>query len=260
MSYLQFRISDYVFRPTWLGTLITLICIPVFIHLGQWQYGKAQQKQALQTLKDSYSMENRVALPQAIVDPEEWRYRQVKTEGAYQAQYQILLDNQVENGRAGYHVITPLQIKGTDRFVLVDRGWLPAMANHSELPEFVTPDGQQEVTGHVWVPSKNYYTLEKPAQMQQTQWQVLWQNLDMNRYATAVPFEVLPVVIRLDAESKAGGFSRNWPLPAPPDRITTHIGYAYQWFGFAIASFIIYIVVSFKRINRRESSSNAHTK
>lgn len=260
MSYLQFRISDYVFRPTWLGTLITLICIPVFINLGQWQYQKAEQKQALQDLRDSYSVDTRVQLPHAIADREEWRYRQVKVEGAYETRYQILLDNQVDHGRVGYHVITPLRINNTNRYVLVDRGWIPAMANHSELPEFGTPAGEQEVAGHVWIPSEKYYSLEKPEQLQQTQWQALWQNMDMKRYAAAVPFEVLPVIIRLDADSKAGGFSRNWPPLAPPDRIATNIGYAYQWFGFAIASFVIYIVVSFKRINRRESGSNANTK
>lgn len=260
MSYLQFRISDYVFRPTWLGTLITLICIPVFIQLGQWQYHKAEKKQALQELRDSYSTDNQVSLPHTIANQEEWRYRQVKVEGAYKTQYQILLDNQVENERVGYHVITPLQINNTNRYVLVDRGWLPAQASHSELPEFNTPDGQHEITGHVWIPSEKYYSLEKPEQHQQSQWQTVWQNMDMKRYAAAVPFEVLPVIIRLDADSKAGGFSRNWPSLAPPDRIATHIGYAYQWFGFAFAAFIIYIVVSFKRINRKESSSYANTR
>lgn len=258
MSYLQFRISDYVFRPTWLGTLITLICIPVFINLGQWQYDKAQQKQTLQTLRDSYSADHPVQLPLVITDQEEWRYQQVKVEGTYKTQYQILLDNQVENERVGYHVITPLQIADTDRYVLVDRGWVPAKANHSDLPEITTPAGLQQVAGHIWIPSEKYYSLEKPEQRQQSEWQTIWQNIDMKRYTAAVPFEVLPVVIRLDAASKAGGFSRNWPPPA--DRINTHIGYAYQWFGFAAAALIIYIVVSFRRKNVKESTTNANTK
>src|SRR5690606_17662788 len=167
MSYLQFRISDYVFRPTWLGTLITLVCIPVFIHLGQWQYGKAEQKQALQALKDSHAVESRVSLPQEITDPEEWRYRQVRLRGVYDTRHQILLDNQVENGRVGFHVITPLQISDTNRYVLVDRGWIPARASHSELPEISTPEGDQEVTGYIWIPSEKYYSLEKPEQLLQ---------------------------------------------------------------------------------------------
>jgi surfeit locus 1 family protein len=251
MSYLQFRISKYIFRPTWLGTLITLICIPVFISLGQWQYQKAATKQAFQSQLDSYRLETPVALPQKVDEPESWRYRRVAVSGEYEARHQILLDNQIENGRAGYHVITPLKIHGSEQYVLVDRGWIPAEANHSDIPSVSTPAGEQQIVGHVWVPSTKYYSLEKPEDQVNSAWQILWQNMDMKRYATAVPFYVSPLVIRLDPESNAGGFSRNWPAPA--ERIETHIGYAYQWFGFAVAAFIIYIVVSFRKSDKTKA-------
>ena len=42
-----------------------------------------------------------------------------------------------------------------------------------------------------------------------------------------------------------GGFVRNWIRP--DDRIATHLGYAYQWFGFAFAAFAIYLFVGFRR-------------
>lgn len=258
MSDLQFRISDYVFRPTWLGTLITLVCIPVFIALGQWQYHKAEQKQTLQTLQDSQLHAKPVHLPQKVEEPDAWRYRQVSVSGQYEPRYQILLDNQVENTRAGYHVITPLKIEGRDQYVLVDRGWIPAAANHSDLPQIDTPTGDQQVVGQVWIPSKKYYSLEKPEEKNNPQWQVLWQNMDMQRYAEAVPFPVSPLVIRLDPDSNAGGFSRNWPAPA--ERITTHIGYAYQWFGFAVAAFIIYLVVSVRKRDRNGNQRHANAK
>ena len=258
MSYLQFRISEYVFRPTWLGTAITLVCIPVFISLGQWQYQKAEVKQTFQSQLDGYRHETPVQLPQKVDEPEAWRYRQVMVTGVYEPRYQILLDNQVENGRVGYHVITPAKIVGTDQYVLVDRGWIPAEANHSDIPSVSTPADEQKIVGHVWVPSTKYYSLEKPEDRLGSGWQTLWQNMDMKRYAAAVPFPVSPLVIRLDPESGAGGFSRNWPAPA--ERIETHIGYAYQWFGFAVAAFIIYIVVSFRKSERNESDRNANAK
>lgn len=251
MSYLQFRIMDYVFRPTWLGTLITLVCIPVFIALGQWQYQKAEAKQAFQSQLDHYSHETPVQLPQRVDNPDAWRYRQVKVTGVYEPRYQILLDNQVENGRVGYHVITPLKIDGADLYVLVDRGWIPAEVNHRDMPDVSTPAGGQQIVGHVWVPSTKYYSLEKPEDQLSSGWQTLWQNMDMKRYTAAVHFAISPLVIRLAPESRAGGFSRIWPAPA--ERIETHIGYAYQWFGFAVAAFIIYLVVSFRKSDRKES-------
>lgn len=251
MSYLQFRISHYVFRPTWLGTVITLVCIPVFISLGQWQYQKAEAKQAFQSQLDNYKHETPVQLPHKVDDLEAWRYRQIKVTGVYEPRYQILLDNQVENGRAGYHVITPLKIEDTEQYVLVNRGWIPAEANHSHMPSVSTPVGEQQILGQVWIPATKYYSLENPVDQVSAEWKILWQNMDMKRYAAVVPFSVSPLLIRLDPESGAGGFSRNWPAPA--ERLETHIGYAYQWFGFAVAAFIIYIVVSFRKSDRKES-------
>jgi len=75
----------------------------------------------------------------------------------------------------------------------------------------------------------------------------VWQHMDMERYQKSVPITVLPVVIKLDAKSNAGGFVRNWQIPA--SRIATNIGYAYQWFGFAFASIMIYLFTSIKKVS-----------
>ena len=61
------------------------------------------------------------------------------------------------------------------------------------------------------------------------------------------------MVVRLDPESEAGGYSRQWPRPA--ERITTHIGYAYQWFGFAVAAVLIWVFVSFRRQGNEQDAN-----
>lgn len=247
MSILQFRFSDYRFKPSWLGTLITICCIPLFIKFGWWQYSKAEKKQALQDSYQQYANAAPSKLPQVIENPEAWRYRPVEVQGEYLPRYQIFLDNQVEGEVAGYHVITPVQIENSPQVILVDRGWIPATDNHADLPKVETPSGKQAFIGKVWIPSSKFYTLEAKGADSKV-WQPLWQNMDMVRYQASVPMQVLPVVLRLDADSPAGGFVRNWVMPA--DRITTHIGYAYQWFGFAVAAFMIYLYVSIKKIKR----------
>lgn len=246
MSYLQFRLSEYRFRPSLVGTLLMLVCIPLFIKFGFWQYNKAEQKQLLQDMYDQALVAEPIDMPLAFSDVDSWRYRQVKTTGTYQTEHQILLDNQVEQERAGYHVITPLQLGQSGKYVLVNRGWVAANPDKSILPELETPSGEQEIVGHLWLPSTKFYSLEQPTEVvKEAQWQTVWQNMDMQRYQQSVPFEVLPLAIRLDAKSNAGGYSRIWPRPA--ERITTHIGYAYQWFGFAVAALLIWIFTAFKR-------------
>ena len=231
------------FKPTWVGTLVTICLIPLFIKLGMWQHNKADQKMALQAQYDASSSHLAEAIPNDLSHPEELRYKQIEVTGEYVKQYQILLDNQVEGETAGYHVITPLKIAGKDVLVLVDRGWVVASDNHTDFPQIDVPAGLQKVLGQVWVPSKKFYTLS-PEQAVNGRWQTLWQNMDMAAYAKAVPMKVLPLVIRMAPENQ-GGFVRHWIRP--DDRIATHIGYAYQWFGFAFTTFAIYVFVGFRR-------------
>lgn len=238
---------NYQFRPSLFGFVIVACCVVVFCKLGAWQYHKAEQKIALQAKLEQGLAHEPIDLPNEVnANVENLRYKRFKFTGTYQTQFQIFLDNQVSNEKAGYHVITPVKIKDSNRYVLVDRGWVAALANHSQLPIVATPQTEFNFSGHVWVPSSKFFTLAKPeAVVEKSSWNAVWQNMDMQSYMKATQLNMLPFVIRLDANVDAAGFARDWPLPN--ERITTHIGYAYQWYGFAVAAALIYLVVSFKR-------------
>ena len=99
------------------------------------------------------------------------------------------------------------------------------------------------MTGQVWVPSKKIFTLEnKETANKKSSIATVWQHMDIDLYRRTAPFEVSEMAIKLDKNSDAGGFVRNWQVPA--ERIATHIGYAYQWFGFALATLLIYLYMS----------------
>ena len=234
----------YQFRPSLLATMLTLLLLVAFTKLGFWQWHKAEQKRALQAMFDARLQEAPVALPVKVDDVEAWRYRRIRVAGQYDTRYQIVLDNQMNGEAAGYHVITPLKTEDDNVYVLVDRGWIP-MGDRSKLPQVAAPQAKVEAVGFAWVPSRKFYELQAPPPMS-GQWQPLWQNMDMERYAKAVPFPVLPFVIRLDADKNDSRFVRNWPRPA--ERIEMHISYAYQWFGFAVAIVLIYLAVNLKKV------------
>jgi surfeit locus 1 family protein len=258
MKQMQFRIHRYVFQPTLVGTIITLLCIPLFIKLGLWQYNKAQQKIAIHEAYDQAKLDVPLKFPIGIIDTkisnfDDWKNKKVTVKGVYETKYQFLLDNQVEGDRVGYHVITPLKIDNTSEYVLVNRGWILAKDTHSELPVFITPTGIQTVSGQIWVPSKKIFTLENKASFAEEKQDSknhtlhpVWQNIDMQKYKHIVPLTVSELVIKLDQNSHAGGFIRNWQIPA--ERITTNLGYAYQWFGFASAALLIYLYMSIAKI------------
>jgi surfeit locus 1 family protein len=243
--------ARYRFKPKLGMTLATIVVMAICIKLGSWQYIKAQNKIALQQKMEQGLVEQAVRLPAAVQDVEAWRYKRVVFEGVYEPKYQILLDNRVNDNVVGYHVLTPMKIEGSQTYVLVNRGWIAGNLNR-EVPAVDTPTGKQALEGDIVFPLKKVFTLEAPL-VKDGPWQMVWQHINMQRYKETVPFAVEPYVVRLAADSGGGGFARNWPIPK--DRITVHLGYAYQWFGFALTLLVIYIVLNLKRVNK-ESENN----
>lgn len=235
---------QYTFRPSIGMTLATLVVMAICIKLGFWQYNKAEAKQALQQQLEKGMLAAPVDFPQTIADIESWRYRRVKFVGTYASSDQVLLDNQVENTVAGYHVLTPVRLENSNQYVLVNRGWVAGTPDRKP-PVIQTPEGRQEFVGDIIIPPAKFFTLEAP-QPTDGKWQEVWQNIDMQRYTKAVSFEVRPFVVRLDPLNTAGGYIRKWPRPG--ERVTMHLGYAYQWFGFALTLFVIYVVLNVKKV------------
>jgi surfeit locus 1 family protein len=241
----------YSFRPNIWMVIATLALLALCIKLGLWQYHKAIARQVMQEQLNARSNEPAESLSDKILYStnsaktlESLRFKRFKLTGEYQPQYQFLLDNQVENTVAGYHVYTPIKVDGTGLYVLINRGWVakPAavVGQIAKPPMIATPLGKQNVQGDVSIPATKFFTLEATskdsAAARNQHWQPVWQNLDLGRYAHAVPFKLLPFVVRLDKNSPSG-FVRDWPPPG--DRVHMHLGYAYQWFGFALTLFVI---------------------
>ena len=240
-----------IFKPTITMSLLAISAFAVCIKLGFWQLNKADLKRQQQALLSISKNTAAIQLPLNIITSdvkafESLRFKLVNFKGTYNNKYQVFLDNQVEDTKVGYHVLTPMQIFGSNKYVLIDRGWIKGAGNR-EIPQIETPATNQNILGDIWLPSTKFYSLVEP-DLGNKQWQHVWQNLDMQRYAKLVPFEVLPYIVRLDSQSTAGGFVRNWPVPG--DRVAKHLGYAYQWFGFAFTIFIIYLVLNIKKVEQ----------
>ncbi len=250
---------------TLLPTLAAVLLVVLFIALGQWQWNKATVKGDLQTLLDARSAEPPVTLPGALLDAEALRYRQVVARGRYEPERQILIDNRIHREQAGYHVLTPLRIEGSEMRVLINRGWIPALAEHSQIPQVGTPEGEVEISGMAMVPGSRFFTLADEAENTeraggQGQWQRVWQNLDLARYRQRIGVPLQPIVIQMGAHRKSdeksaekpdntdnpsGGFVREWPRP--DERLEKHLSYALQWWGFAATTLAIWLFTTFRR-------------
>ena len=243
------QIRDYRFRPKLIPTIATLLVLPILINLGMWQSGKAEQKQALQEMYDQRGKGPAIQIGSQSLNPETIRYSKVIARGTYEPAYQILLDNQIYQGKAGYQVITPLKIEGGNMHVLVYRGWIPIGNDRRDLPQINTPQGVVEVSGFAHIPSNKFFELGQP-EKSITEWQKVWQNLDMNRYQNSVPFAMQPIAILMETSKPESGYVQDWPRPDA--RIGVNRGYALQWYAMAVALVVIYFVTNIKRITPEE--------
>ena len=233
------RAFAHRFQPGMLATVGAVILLPMLVSLGFWQLDRAEQKRAIQAEYDTRARDERVEIGSQLQQADDLRFYRVIAHGTYQPQYQLLIDNRVQDGRVGYYVITPLRIHGSGTLVLVNRGWVPMGQTRDDLPAASAPSGMLEITGVATVPLNKFFMFSEPP-APKGKWQRVWQHMDMKRFAAAVSFPVQPVVILLDPDSPAGGFVRRW---ARLDTgIAVHKGYAFQWFILALALLLAYVI------------------
>jgi surfeit locus 1 family protein len=233
------------FQPRLWPTLAAAVLVAVCLAAGQWQWDKASGKTSRQQQLDARAAQPAIQMPTTRADAQSLLYRKVVAHGHYEPQQQILIDNRTYRQQAGYHVITPLRVDGSEIRLLINRGWVPALADHRLLPQVATPSGRVEVSGTAIVPGTRFFTLGADSASVGPESPVAWQNLDLDRYGQAVGFPIQPVVIELDADSAAGGFVREWRRP--DDRLQTNLNYAMQWWGFAATTVALWLVVNFRR-------------
>jgi len=240
------------FLKSWIGAILTLaVALPILISLGIWQLHRAEEKQVLQNEYDRRANDGPVKIQKHLQKADDLRFYKVTATGFYDASRQILLDNRTHKGAAGYHVITPLVIQGSDTIVLVNRGWVPLGASRQVLPDVAPPDGLQTVIGLATIPLKGGFQLgDLPDK--KNPWQVVWPRLDIDHYQKLIGAPVQPAAILLDPGSKAGGYIRTWKrLDAG---IAVHQGYAFQWFSLALVLFVMFLFMTFRKQPGSEDS------
>jgi surfeit locus 1 family protein len=234
---MQIPLGSYVFRLKPVVILVVAVMMMVCFKLGFWQWHKAEQKQAItQALThgkdDVVDLTTPTKLDEASV--EALHTRTVRFTGHYLVKYSFFLDNQVEQGEAGFHVITPFLLNDGHSVILVNRGWVAGFIDHQQVPVVNTSDATQTITGMFWHQLKTGFQLGKPAQ----QWSKVQQVIDFSYLQQHIPYSLLPgAILKLDPAAATDGFVRHWEVPA--GQVEKHLSYAYQWFGFALASLLI---------------------
>lgn len=192
------------------------------VSLGNWQMSRADEKGELQQQIEAGAAAQPVSIGSGA-RVQDWM--PVELSGRWQVEATIFLDNRVQDGRVGYHVLTPIELEHDAGWVLVNRGWVAGSASRDVLPEVATPQYGAGVIGSVRIPEAGPFTLAKQAGEG-----ALWQYIDIEQYRAWSGIPVHEWIVQQTSPAP-DGLVRDWPRPdAGIDR---HRGYALQWYSFA---------------------------
>jgi len=212
--------------------------LALLLSLGRWQLNRADEKQARQALYDARIAESPVVLTGAVASADPLLYRRLRASGRWLAQKQIYIDNRIQAGRAGFHVITPLQLD-SGAAVLVNRGWITRDARYPKAPPIPVPAGRVEASGLAVRPPERFRELSSEVVAGN-----VWQNLSIERYAAHSGLALLPVVILSDRP--APGLA---PVVEKPDAgVAKHHEYALTWYALALTTLALWLGLNLRRV------------
>jgi surfeit locus 1 family protein len=238
------------FTPQIVPTLAALFAIGLTLYLANWQQGRAAEKRLLQAAFDT-----RTALPAAVLglDRNIEPYRQATATGQYDVAGQFFLDNKSEVTTVGYHVITPLKLKLSDTYILVNRGFTPRSRDYPTPPAIDVPSGVIEVAGMLVSPTSKFIELgsgDSSNDGNSTNKAIsstaisgkVWQNLTIARYREQTKRDVIDLVLLNNVST-----SQLKAVTERPDaRVAKHVEYMLTWYSLAATVMALWLVLNTK--------------
>lgn len=232
-------------------TALTIALCVAFVRLGQWQWHKAELRQA------EWNAFARGADRALVLGSRETadtpRFQRVVVSGRFDAEHQFLLDNRIENGEAGYEVLTPLDLDD-GRALLVDRGWVPFTGFRSRLPDVrLSARGPVRLTGRIDQLPVGGLAFGRVGPRPGANWPKVTSYPEMAQLASALAavspeVRLEPRILLLDPGAPHG-YVRDWRPPGmSPAR---YMSYAAQWWLFAVTLIVIWAVLSARKPRAR---------
>lgn len=236
----------FLLRPRWLlFHLLVVAAIVAMINLGFWQLRRLDERQRF-----NEQVSSSIAAPPAALDdvlaPDadlavvEWR--RVFSSGTYLPEETIAIVNRSQGGIAGDLVVTPLRLDD-GRILLVERGFLP-LASSGGPP----PTGDVDVTGRLR-PSQERrrggLTDRSDGDLREAQ------RVDLDRLAAQMPGPLVPMYIELVDSTPPEAGQEMVPITVPELTEGSHLSYAGQWFIFAAAAGVGWVLAMRRSVSAR---------
>lgn len=236
------RVGRWIFQPGWASTVAVLLLLPALLSLGFWQLERARQKAELQAAFAERSRWPATPLDGLDAASQDSLYRRVIAAGHYDSAQQILLDNQLRDGRPGYHVLTPLRLADGGA-ILVNRGWTPLGESRQTLPDIAVT--AEALTVHGWLGQPANPGLRLGDQTDR-HWPQVTPYIDYAQLAALLGYPLRPALVLLEP-NQPHGYLRDWRPRFGGFGPERHQGYAVQWFALAATLVVLYLATQVRR-------------
>jgi surfeit locus 1 family protein len=234
----------------WIAVGALLLAGAGFARLGRWQLDRADFNRAIESAFAGGEGLPAIARPVASDEADAMRFRRIRLSGRYEPGAQILLDNMIFDGEAGYEVLTPFEPETGGPLVLVNRGWVPGSADRSVLPDVSLPAQNAMISGRIDHLPRAALRLSATPIHAGTVTVMSFPDFADIEAVLGRPVAAFEILLDPAAEH---GFARDWQ--PPPDRSDRNIAYAVQWFGLSLLAFVLAAGIVVRRFRRPGGTS-----
>lgn len=258
------KLNRLISHRWWKTSLLVIAAVIVMIRLGLWQLDRLDQRRAFNARVEEQLAQSALEISEENLraDLYNMEYREAIVLGEYDHDRQVVLRNQDWQGRLGVHLLTPLIIQGSDRAIMVNRGWIPYEDFEAGKLSQFDESGLVEVNGIIrrsqtkpriggradQIPAEG----EPPLQA--------WNWINVGGIAGQLPYELLPVYLQGSPEPSRDQMPYRTQLELDLSE-GSHLGYAFQWFTFALILAIgypIYVSREEKRLSTPTSKGKPY--
>jgi surfeit locus 1 family protein len=251
----RLTLGPRAFAPSAAFTALMLTLCVAFVALGHWQWRRGAERAAQHARFERGAGEVLALGATPLADVPE--YQRVSLRGTYDPAHQFLIDNMSHRDLDGYQVLTPLERPG-GRVVLVDRGWVPFSGSRSDLPDVsLRTAGAVTVSGRVGDLPTAGLAFGRAPPPATGPWPRITSFPTLAQLSGVLGRPLEPHIILLDPRAP-DGYVRDWRLPGLP--AMQNFAYAFQWWCFAIAAVVLWLLLSLKRPPRRPAGTPETTR
>lgn len=248
--------------------------------LGQWQTGRADEKQTLFDAQARALAASPISPAGSQIDLDNLSYRKIELQGRFDAKALIYIDNRQVNGRPAVQVVQGFRPEGADFLVPVDRGLLlrnpadprrapdmPLEAGEADetvkdltklngtiLPRFAQ---SAELRGALLGAADDVYKEENNGFQVWSNFSVLEFSKHLNQPVSNFVVTLQPVAQTGDSPGEAPAETRKvngfYHVAVPlQEQVAKHKGYAFQWFTMSAVLVLLTLFFVYREFFRSE--------